>query len=98
MIKELKYSIRSLLRRPAMTFIAILTLALGIGLVTIQFSFVNAVLFKGLPFEKSERIMLIERVDQKGNAESVSAENFFALRAAAKEFCSPRSFQWAQLT
>jgi putative ABC transport system permease protein len=86
LIKEISYTIRGLARRPALTAIAVVTLALGIGLVTIQFSFVNAVMIKGLPFERSERIMKVERIDEKGNTRSISLTDFSAWRERQKSF------------
>src|SRR5678816_4360453 len=57
MNKDLLYSIRSLLRRPAFTAIAVLTLALGIGANTAIFSVVNAVLLKPLAVKDPDRLM-----------------------------------------
>jgi len=57
MNKDLLYSIRSLLRRPAFTAIAVLTLALGIGANTAIFSVVNAVLLRPLAIKDPDRVM-----------------------------------------
>ncbi|HEU5131363.1 MAG TPA: ABC transporter permease [Pyrinomonadaceae bacterium] len=57
MNKDLLHSIRSLLRRPAFTAIAVLTLALGIGANTAIFSVVNAVLLKPLAVKDPDRLM-----------------------------------------
>src|SRR5215510_16444361 len=56
-IKEIRYGIRSLVRNPAFTTVALLTLALGIGANTAIFSVVNAVLLRPLPFADAESIV-----------------------------------------
>jgi len=56
-LKDVRYGIRSLVRNPAFTAIAIITLTLGIGANTAIFSVVNAVLLRPLPFAHAERIM-----------------------------------------
>src|ERR1044071_9321558 len=56
-IKDILYGIRSLVRNPAFTVIAIITLSLGIGANTAIFSVVNAVLLRPLPFADAERIV-----------------------------------------
>ena len=51
-IKDLKFAIRGLLKRPAFTVIALVALALGIGANTAIFSLVNAVMLRPLPFAR----------------------------------------------
>jgi putative ABC transport system permease protein len=58
-VKDIRYGIRSLLKRPGFTTIAIITLALGIGANTAIFSVFNAVLVKPLPFTEPEQLMRV---------------------------------------
>ncbi|HVF61943.1 MAG TPA: ABC transporter permease [Thermoanaerobaculia bacterium] len=57
MLQTLRSLARGLLRSPAFTALAVLTLAVGIGATTAVFSLVNAILLRPLPFPDPERLV-----------------------------------------
>jgi hypothetical protein len=59
LVRQLRYTLRTLGRSPAFTATAVLTLALGIGATTAVFSVVHGVLLKPLPFAEPERLVEI---------------------------------------
>ncbi len=58
-IRDLRYSVRMLIKNPGFTAVAVISLALGIGANTAVFSVINAVLLKSLPFKDPESLVLI---------------------------------------
>ena len=84
--KELRQSIRSLLRHPSFTVVAVITLMLAIGVNTTIFSIVNAVLLKALPFQEPEQLVSVQKVVEQGGLPGIAAHQYLAWKDRSSNF------------
>jgi putative ABC transport system permease protein len=86
--QDLKFALRTLVKSPGFTVVAVLTLALGIGVNATVFALANGVLIKGFPFDRADRILYLN-TKNPNNAEqfvAVSDPDFRDWRAQSKSF------------
>ncbi len=88
MVNDFKYAFRSLLKSPGFTVIALLTLALGIGVNTSMFSVVDALLFRSAPYPDASQIAVVQ-ADKRGDTQRYfSAQEIAEIEPATGAFSS----------
>ncbi len=87
-INDIRQGTRTLLKRPAFTALAVITLALGIGATTAIFSVVNGLLLRPLPYRDDQHLVTLGQSNSKTGVarEGVSPANFFDWREQARSF------------
>jgi hypothetical protein len=83
---DLRFAVRLLIKNRWFTIVAATALALGIGVNTAVFTFVNAVLIRGLPFDDPDRIIALGTTDIRNRQLGVSRLDFEDWRESAKSF------------
>src|SRR5687768_6299581 len=93
LLQDLKFGVRSLLKRPGFTAIAVLTLALGIGANTAIFSVVNAYLFRPLPARDPGQLVVLGATSSAiSSPTQINYLNFLDIRAQRDVFSSAAAF------
>ena len=88
LLQDLRYAARTLWKSPSFTFVAVLTLALGIGANTAIFSVVDAVILRPLPYSEPSRLVELfgnvrrARIERRGT----SYADYFDWRNQSKSF------------
>lgn len=83
---DLRYGVRILRRSPTFTAVAVLTLALGIGVNTAIFSVANAVLWTPLPYSDPDRLVYLNERGKQADNISVSFPDYFDWKAQSQAF------------
>ncbi|HKE05698.1 MAG TPA: ABC transporter permease [Blastocatellia bacterium] len=78
--QDLRYGVRMMAKKPGLTFIAALSLALGIGANTSMFSVVNALFFRQLPAPEPDRLMFVFNGSRNSPWATVSYPNYIDYR------------------
>src|ERR1044072_4657945 len=87
LLRDIRYGVRSLIKRPGFTVIALLALTLGIGANTAIFTLVNAVLLKPLPFGEPDRLVwMYGNIRNGSNRASVSPLDYLDYRQQNNTF------------
>jgi putative ABC transport system permease protein len=98
LLQDVRYAARGLVKRPAFTAVAVLTLAIGIGATTAIFSAVNVMLLRPLPFAKPDELMKLTlstpgRGDIQPNPQMVwSYPKYTSMREAQQVFSDVSAF------
>ena len=99
MTQDLQFAIRILIKDKWFTLVAVLALGLGIGLNATVFTFVNAVLIRGLPFHHPEQIFHMNgRNAASNNNTGISWLDFEELRARTKTFSGLAAYRGGNFT
>ena len=86
LVQDIRYALRSFLRAPGFTLVALVTLALGIGGTTAIFSIVDGVVLRPLPYQDSSRIVRLNRLSPSGGVDSFSAADYRDLKRDSTMF------------
>src|SRR4030081_1970443 len=71
--QDVRYALRMLTKNPAFSFVAILSLALGIGANTTIFTVVNAILLNPLPVTDVSRVVEVDTIDSRPRVTAANA-------------------------
>ena len=96
-MSDLRYAARMLIKSPAFTAVAVITLALGIGANSAIFSVVDTVLLRPLPFPHAEQLVMIWGTSQRdeNSRQTGSFPDMFDIRAQNRSFSSLAAYSGA---
>ena len=92
LLDDLRHGLRRLVRAPAFTVVALLTLALGIGANTAIFSLVKTVLLRPLPYRDPGRLIVVWAARDKGETTWLSAPEIISYGAERAAFADVAAY------
>src|SRR3954453_19203042 len=96
-LQDLRFAFRLLVKDRWFTAVAVIALALGIGVNATVFTFVNAVLIRGLPFNDPDRILIVGTLDGRGRDRGTSYPDFQDWRQATRTFAALAAYNTATM-
>ncbi len=97
--QDLRLAFRSLLRRPGMSALAILTMSLGVGASTSMFSILYGVVIRPLPYPRADRVVRLFVTEASGDdRDNWSGANFIDVSAQAASFAAIAGYTRSQLS
>jgi hypothetical protein len=88
LVRDLRFSLRTLTRNPGFTCVAVLTIALGIGANSAMFSVVQGVILAPLPFPEPDRLVILWQNRPGGPHLEASYPNFEDWQRTSRSFDS----------
>ena len=92
--QDVRYSVRILLQRKGFAAVAVLTLALGIGVNTAMFSIVNTLILQPMPYPNADRIVRLYRTSPQSQGWQHSLPDFNDMVAQDSMFESLAAYGW----
>jgi predicted permease len=83
MLQDLRFAFRQLIKTPGFTIVALVTLALGIGVNTSMYTLVDVLMFRSAPFPEPDRLLFIQGLTAQGQPDGFSYVEIEEMRALA---------------
>jgi putative ABC transport system permease protein len=96
-LHDIRYALRTMLKSPGFTAVAVVALALGIGANTAIFSVVNSVLLRPLPYKDPGRLVHVHRMQPPIERGPISRPDFFEWRDKQEVFSDIGSYHFQVL-
>src|SRR5437660_663782 len=94
LLQDLRYGIRNLRHSAALTSVAVITLALGIGANTAIFSVVDAILLRPLPFRDSGQLVRLYETEAAPGHYPFAGPDFVDWKTQAESFEDMALYSW----
>jgi putative ABC transport system permease protein len=98
MLADLRFAFRQLLKTPGFTIVALVTLALGIGVNTSMYTLIDTLMFRSAPFPEPDRLLFIQGTTSRGQPDGFSFAEIDELRAQAAAAAAGTSAAFESIT